>query len=188
MLIYMGAFIIKKTIAMIVICLIVGVSFLGCNGKTNKANDENTLTKVANNTKDNVEKDISIASGNDSVASSKETNVDLNKFKITNKEDSYSSTMSGLNTQKGYAKFFFRKFSGICTVAKINKDVTVKYESHIEKGKLNVVILDSKDNIIKVLETNTEENIKLNFSDTNEYLVKAVGDEAYKGDIIIEIE
>lgn len=99
-------FIIKKTLAIIVICLIMGVSFSGCNVKTNKAMKENTLTKVTNNTKDNVEKDTSIATGNDNIDSSKETNVDLNKFKVTDKEDSYSSTMSGLNTKKGYAKFF----------------------------------------------------------------------------------
>ncbi|MGH4124507.1 MAG: hypothetical protein ACREV6_16415 [Clostridium sp.] len=162
-------FIIKKTIAIGAMCIIIGVSFLGCKIKTNQVNAEKDTIIVKENT-----------------TSAKQTNVDLSKFKIADKEDSYSSTMSGLNTKKGYAKFFFHKFSGTRTVAEIKKNCRISYKSHIEKGKLDVVILDSAGNTLKVLEANKEENIELNFSDKNEYIIKAVGDEAYKGDIIIE--
>lgn len=184
----MGVFIIKKTLAIIIICLIIGVSFLGCNIKTSKANNKDSISIVTNNTKDNVKEDKSIVTSNENIDSSKVTNVDLGNLKITDKEDSYSATIAGLNTKNGYAKFFFRKFSGIRTLAKIKKNSTVGYESHVEKGKLNVVILDSKDNIVKVLETNREETIDLNNSNVSEYIIKAIGDEAYKGDVIIEIK
>lgn len=183
----MGVFIIKKTIAITFICLTIAVSFLGCNAKTNKANSKDTISKMTNDAKDNIKKDTSIATGNDNIDRSKETNVDLDDFKINGKEDSYSATIAGLNTKKGYARFFFQKFSGIRTLAKVKKNSTVNYESHVENGKLNVVILDSKDNIIEVLETNREETIELNYSNTSEYIIKAIGDEAYKGDVIIEI-
>lgn len=182
----------KKIAILITTCLILGGVLGGCGNKVDKSNNKNTVSQI--NNKDNiVNKENKDAEKEDTVEnkekeSTENINVDLSEFELDDDEDNYSSIMSGMTKINDYMKFGFRKFTGVYTITKINKNATISYESELEDGKLNVVILDSECKVLKVLETNKSETIDLNFSDTGEYIIKAVGDEAYKGKVEITIK
>jgi hypothetical protein len=118
------------------------------------------------------------------------TGVDLSRFDLSDKEDSESGILIGstTNRSKQYTRFFFNKFTGVRTIRKFAKNCTVDYESSMESGKLNVVILDSDYNVLKVLNTNKSVSLQLDFADTDEYIFRAVGDEAIKGEVTIQVK
>lgn len=131
----------------------------------------------------------SIGNENESLSGGN-TDVDLSRFDLSDKEDSESGILIGstTNRSKQYTRFFFSKFTGVRTICKLAKNCTVDYKTSMESGKLNVVILDSDYNVLKVLKTNKSESLQLNFADTEEYIFRAVGDEANKGEVTIQVK
>lgn len=118
------------------------------------------------------------------------TDVDLDKFDLSDKDDSDSGIWMGstINKSKQYTRFFFKKFNGIKTIDKFAENSTVEYKSNIKGGKLNVVILDSDYTVLKVLSANTSGSLRLDFADSEEYILRAVGDEAIEGEVVIQVE
>lgn len=117
-----------------------------------------------------------------------EDNLYFGKYDISNKEDEGSSVMSGINKVNEKINFFFRKLSGTRTLARMEQDTTFEYESKIESGILEVVILDSNYKLLRVLGANSSETVKLDFGETKNYIIRAVGDNAYKGNVVINIK
>lgn len=114
--------------------------------------------------------------------------VDLDKFKVASPEDDASALFAGMTVDEPRREFFFKKFSGTKTIAKLKKDDTIYYKSQIKSGKLNVLILDSDYKVLRVLDVNQEETITLDFEDTNEIIIRAIGEEASDGNVIIEVK
>lgn len=168
----------NRLIALVVLfCL--GIALTSCSNEVNKSGG----IVASNNASNYDEKDSKLSSAEN-------TDVDLNKFKITNEKDSASSIFAGFttNNSKQYKRFFFNKFSGTRTIIKLPKNTTFDYKSNLENGKLNTVILDSNYTVLRVLKTNKSESIKLDFANTEEYIIRAVGDEARKGDVVIQVK
>ncbi len=174
------------------------ITLSGCNYEDNKNASKETSSKISSiisGNESNYESEISTSAqssidNENELSSDENTDVDLSKFDLIDKDDSESGIFIGLTTDrsKQYTRFFFNKFTGVRTISKLAKDSTFDYKSSIKRGKLNVVILDSDNKVLKVLNANKSESLQLNFADTEEYILKVVGDEAIKGEVIIQVK
>lgn len=165
--------------------IIVIVCFLsGCTKGANEASINNKPKSEAVEKSNN--ENSSKTEGNES------DTLDLNKFNITNGEDNKSGIMIMPTTTGESSELRFKKFTGTHTMMKItmkeNQSIELKYACKIESGKFNILIQDEKYNIVQQINGNREETIILKASEAGDYIIRAVGDEASKGEVIIKFK
>ncbi|MFX0550085.1 hypothetical protein ACOAKC_12225 [Hathewaya histolytica] len=193
-----------------IICLSLSMSLASCsfpkteNSKVKEqkklANAENCgQNKGAKELKDNSSKKNIIKEGIEEIqesrdnltsGDSKNANVDLSVFTINKSGDSYSVLDFITCNSDTDSKICFKNFQGVYTIKTLNigegKSISLYYKSKVESGKLNVLIQDESYNILKILETNKEENIKIDVPKSGRYIIKLVGDGATKGELILK--
>lgn len=120
----------------------------------------------------------------------KDSSLDLSKFNITKVEDEKSGVMIMPQTTNDSWILKFKKFTGTHTMGKftLEKDqsISLKYTSKIDSGKLNLLILNKNNDIIKSEDGNVEKTIELNAVESSEYIIKVVGDEASAGEVVVK--
>lgn len=84
----------------------------------------------------------------------------------------------------------FRKLTGITTLSKIhvkdNGNFTIKYNSKILSGKLNIYVVDKDNNIIKEISSNNSGSMLLNSNGNHDFSIKICAKNA-KGTIELKI-
>ena len=84
----------------------------------------------------------------------------------------------------------FRKLTGITTLSKIhikdNGNFTIKYDSTILSGKLNIYVVDKYNNIIKEISSNNSGSIVINSNGNYDFSIKLYAKNA-KGTIELKI-
>jgi hypothetical protein len=159
-----------KCKTLIVGCILVAVSFSGCQkGDTNVKDDKQT---------------------NNYEESDKSTDIDLSKFDITSEEDNHSGLMFMPTKLKDSSQLRFKKFNGIYTMGKFKlekgQNLNIDYSCKVESGKLTLFVLDPSNKVMKTLSTNTKETFELKAEVEGEYIIKAVADEGYEGEVVID--
>jgi len=75
------------------------------------------------------------------------------------------------------------------TIEKSNDGNSAKTEGNesntLDLNKFNILIQDEKYNIVQQINGNREETIILKASEASDYIIRAIGDEASKGEVII---
>lgn len=122
----------------------------------------------------------------------KESSLDLSKFNITKVEDEKSGVMIMPQTTNDSWILKFKKFTGTHTMGKLTfekgQNISLKYTSKIDSGKLNLLILNKNYDIIKSEDGNVEKTIELNAVESSEYIIKVVGDEASAGEVVVKFK
>lgn len=166
--------------------IIVIVCFLsGCTNGTNEVSINNKPKSETVEKSNN--KNSAKTEGNES------DTLDLNKFDITNGEDNKSGIIIIPTTTGESSELRFKKFTGTHTMMKItmkeNQSIELKYACKIESGKFNILIQDEKYNIVQQINDNEEKGtITLKATQTGDYIIRAVGDEASEGKVIINFK
>ncbi|MBY0755953.1 hypothetical protein K5V21_10890 [Clostridium sardiniense] len=84
----------------------------------------------------------------------------------------------------------FRKLTGITTLSKIhikdNGNFTIKYDSKILSGKLNIYVVDKNNNIIKEISSNNSGSMVINSNGNYDFSIKIYAKNA-KGTIELKI-
>ena len=116
--------------------------------------------------------------------------MDLSKFNITKVEDEKSGVMIMPQTTNDSWILKFKKFTGTHTMGKFtlekDQNISLKYTSKIDSGKLNLLILNKNYDIIRSEDGNIEKTIELKAVEASEYIIKVVGDEASDGEVVVK--
>lgn len=179
---------------------ILTLSILLCTSACNSITIEKSKKNIPNKDTLNISESEGIISNVDrenstnselNLSLDESTSVDLNNFNI-NSKDTSRGIWVGISETKDSAKFFFDKFDGIHTIRSIdlkeNEKITVDYSNELEGGKLSVVILDSEYNILYTLNANEKGSIELDGSLSENYIIKALGEEAISGTCTFRVE
>jgi len=66
------------------------------------------------------------------------------------------------------------------------QNLNIDYSCKVESGKLTLFVLDPSNKVMKILSTNTKETFELKSEVEGEYIIKAVADEGYEGEVVID--